>query len=529
MCSLMYGCTVTSPLMAFYRALSLRQVSWGNDRCRDVIAHYLEWVLQAHGKELEGMIYKDLNFQRVMCSYMDDDMLRQMYTGSESGVLKSAAALNKRLVMNFASDSSELKFGADVTSKFRGLPVHGQYGGPGYTGGEITERGNYDVKPTDPKDAAYREHDYGYEFGSKRNADARLGRALGQLPGARNRVESWFWSLKGFGGNPDNVPNVPGIREEADEIIHVSEWHRQDPPLEGALALVGIEPNPGPGKRKAKKKKKAKQPVRRARSLAQFSMTREPVATSVSVTIPFGKPRPETGTIRLGTVSCPVAATGAICFLGDLSPFEVGGRLANEARNWQNYRFNGGRITYIPIVASSEVGQMIVTRDRDSATWPQANIANVNEQSQKAGRMTVNVRSSWSMALAGDNRLFYTYEDPSEPRTTSPGYVQVTASSTPQVKDYGTLEFDYSYTFYNAVVRTPSSTLYLQDTHKPPDVTTSLFPLTSWEQMVRTLRLWPGMIHGNPMCIPMIIIGCGFPLMLTSLSVSIWLVRVWLL
>jgi hypothetical protein len=58
------------------------------------------------------------------------------------------------------------------------IPVHGNYVGPGYTGGQRHPRvGNYKIKPVDKLDALARKHDYRYEKGqSVAKADADMAK-----------------------------------------------------------------------------------------------------------------------------------------------------------------------------------------------------------------------------------------------------------------------------------------------------------------------------------------------------------------
>ena len=51
-----------------------------------------------------------------------------------------------------------------VESPFGPIPIYGQYGGPGYTGGSTNPlEQSYTVKPIDPLDAAFRLHDMAYD------------------------------------------------------------------------------------------------------------------------------------------------------------------------------------------------------------------------------------------------------------------------------------------------------------------------------------------------------------------------------
>lgn len=51
---------------------------------------------------------------------------------------------------------------------------HGNYCGPGYTGGKFTDVGDYTKAPTDSLDASCRAHDFAYEFGNSHQADHDL-------------------------------------------------------------------------------------------------------------------------------------------------------------------------------------------------------------------------------------------------------------------------------------------------------------------------------------------------------------------
>jgi len=50
---------------------------------------------------------------------------------------------------------------------------HGQYGGPGWTGGEW-DGGNFAVEPIDALDACFRTHDFFYHLGKQKTGDLQL-------------------------------------------------------------------------------------------------------------------------------------------------------------------------------------------------------------------------------------------------------------------------------------------------------------------------------------------------------------------
>lgn len=446
MCSLMYGCTVVSPLMNFYRALSLRQVSWGNARCRKVIYDFICWELEHHGRELRAEVYEDLTFENVMRSFFTDRMLKLLYTGLEGGVnLKQLAALNieANSLMNFASDSSELKFVTDFTDRFKGFPIYKEYGGPGYTGSVVSQKGDYSVVPKDAFDNLFRRHDNCYDHSDRRDCDLDLAREAGKLGGLRGRTIQAFFSVKGYGGNANRASRIADFADVGDDFIT-------------APRLVGIEPNPGPkgGKKKGKnrnllmkKKKKGNGP--------RATISAAPTRYGVTLRRPRtrGDNEPEVGTIRLARVTTPAAPKdGTILGLYDLAPSEVGGRVSKIASLHQKYRFLGGKLRWVPSTGTETDGQIVFSFDRDTSYWPSGTTIDPVAESQKMGVVSGPIYKPFTFFVPGNPTMLFTHEDEMELHTTSPGFVTVSCDDS-AVSTHGSVHFDYAYQFYDSCDR----------------------------------------------------------------------------
>lgn len=371
--------------------------------------------------------------------------------------------------------NSDLEFAKELRL-FKGVPMHGNYGGPGYTGGVVgANKGDYHKPPSDVLDSHYRDHDYAYEHGSwrqRRAADTRLA-AESYDHGLKGKLTSAVFAIKGLGitGDPLGAPplgkmsNGPSGWDAARALTRNRDMHALE------------------GNKKYKQKKSgrvaSKKKGRKFGKVPRMTLTSQPVARSMAITTPDNNSgHSERGIIRLGVVTPATTSLGCVAFLQDLAPREVGGRLAAIADTYANYHFVGGRLTYVPIVATSTVGQLLVTRDHDPTTWPYAGVVDIDAESQKAGRMTVAVRDCWSMTIAGDKRELFVNPDPLEARTTSPGYVTVSAGSSLSAgTEYGTLEFEYHYVFTHPLMHVNRRYLLLQAGNAPPLATTAWFPL----------------------------------------------------
>lgn len=364
------------------------------------------------------------------------------------------------------------QFGTLNKHSFQGLPVYGQYGGPGYTGGEIGGS-DYSIEPIDDLDEMYRQHDYGYGLGHQGEADRRLA---DKLWARGNYTQAMFWYAKSHFGDGEAYEEVA----PAWVLREAKKWsERQTASIPPQAPLVGVEPNPGPKRASNKRKPRGSSMSSRLPRNMTVSRTVANYANNLVVTNKYPDMHIARGMITLGTITTPASTSvGTIIAVYDLNPFEIGGRLSRFAQLYQRYRFMGGNIIYNPIASGATGGQLMLTRDTDDSLYPQAAKVNVFEESEKLNRMTVSVRDTFSMKLNAQPGLLWTHEDDSEPRTTSPGFVTVVdrsglTNSTP----YGTLDFEYFYEFSIPANREPPQQLLLNSSTAPAAIATSVFPL----------------------------------------------------
>lgn len=347
------------------------------------------------------------------------------------------------------------EYGRMNAQDFKGLPVHGQYGGPGYTGGRITQVGDYNVTPDTLIDSFYRDHDYGYEFGDKSDADALLAE---RLFSAGHYVQAAFWKLKGINGQARHALQAL------------------------SLGLVGIEPNPGP-----KKKKVVARRPRNGNGGPRFgppSSSQSFVPMSRSVTTRFSQIQShvEKGSVLLGQANPGSASPNAIAFLQDLAPENVSVRLEKFAGLYQQYKFGGGRIIFNTSLAGTATGQAIMTYDTDPTLYPDTAVSDCMTESGKVGAVSFSIREPAVMVIPASDKTFYCNYDIAEPRTSSPGYAMVTAVTGCPSTTWGTLTFEFSYTFMrNAGDRNDQRYLWLtatgSDCVSAADAKESVFPL----------------------------------------------------
>jgi len=366
-----------------------------------------------------------------------------------------------------------------------GFRWYGRYGGPFWSAGNM-EYGfpDFSVEPVDDLDSHYRDHDFNYTIGNERAGDALLSR---ELYNHGKYAESALFKLKSLGASAGDAFLVPDFSSPG--------MHHSQPTLErqntlakdGLLEftkpsvefqmiaeqipsppLVGVEPNPGPPRRAMGKR---------------YSQVSEPYATNIITNNRFTPRHLEKGSVRLGVVGTNFSGStvvNAIAFLQDLAPSEINGRLSTFSELYQRYKFLGGVVRYVPFKSAATDGQLIVSRDSDITLYPSSLVTDVLLESQKQDSMEVPVRAAWSMRLKADSRVLFCYEDPSEPRTTSPGFITVTqASVLAATTDFGALYFDYAYDFFMPASRPVSEAwIYKGGTNMPNDPTVSVFALT---------------------------------------------------
>lgn len=228
----------------------------------------------------------------------------------------------------------------DVVSLTPNFALHGNYVGPGHTGGKKLGDVNWKTKPIDDLDKAARVHDWHYTKHSKNRgaADAVLARAafkaIKTVPGLSAKAKAAFVAA-GMGAmsvigsrdgtkltDPPEYGAVNGMKQQALQPVGVVP----------APALVGIEKNPGPkpevavrngkmvNQRKPKPKqqpqpkqqKKQNQPKQSSTSTGFIPTTMNPVIDKT----PHLKPVYDTGNVRVKimVVSTPatIIATGQI-------------------------------------------------------------------------------------------------------------------------------------------------------------------------------------------------------------------------
>lgn len=168
--------------------------------------------------------------------------------------------------------------------------MHGNYGGPGYTGGKFTkdgEKGDFTVEPTDKLDEIYRKHDYDYNEMDHGKADKLLIRRLkdyeyeNPVNDVKAKATMLAFGLKSLGSaepSPDEIPEYEWERIKKSEMPKNGKGKKSERREIKAIAKA-IKPRlMGP----VRKSKKAKVRLPRSLSRAVAVQSREAKPSIVS-------------------------------------------------------------------------------------------------------------------------------------------------------------------------------------------------------------------------------------------------------
>jgi len=341
--------------------------------------------------------------------------------------------------------------------------------------------------PVDKLDNACRIHDFNYEHGDKRMADKYLAdEAWDQMMrGNLTALPIWWYfhnQAKPGEGNYVVPPSLVGddtITDPGFDPRDLTEGRWINDVSSETERLVGVEPNPGPKKMKKQALVKYKaNPV--SRSLQQ---TYRASKSDVHV---------EVGRSRLGNiVTGGIGDAGTIVFQIDLAPAMINGRLEKFSSMYARYRFLGAKLVYTPTVATSAVGQLIITYDNDVTLWPNSTQTSVQDETQKRVNVEGSIRDICTLTIPPTSDLLYTNTDAYEPRTGSPGFVLVVAGTTLATStSLGVVSIEYAYEFSRAVANpsqqlgfmlqgATASSLSWQKPVSASDALVNLFPLSN--------------------------------------------------
>lgn len=130
------------------------------------------------------------------------------------------------------------------------FPIHGKYGGPGYTAGRFGGKPDWNVKPVDAQDEAYRRHDYNYTRMPKDKADRILANDLSVLktnPALHPRNALIAAGAKMAFKLLGSKTGTRSVDYPWTKYSKTSKVRTRPPPVSTA-ATQAVEPNPGPPK-----------------------------------------------------------------------------------------------------------------------------------------------------------------------------------------------------------------------------------------------------------------------------------------
>jgi len=276
---------------------------------------------------------------------------------------------------------------------------HGNYGGPGYSGGKFGKEANFSSEPQDKLDEAFKEHDSHYAVGHQEAGDKVLVKRLQDIPGWKARLAQLGFSLKSMLGLSRDVP-IPGTLSLDELYGHLTRRQKQvvrrrlsspEPRVvkqrlkqQAVLLTQGVEPNPGPGKNKHKNKPPSQQAKKREEKkvVVVEKIQKRPKFKNNSGNVLHTPPTPKLYGHKTYRVSSSKgkahgirlfardyltqvatdsngAINGDVVYAGRIDPFNANSMCSGFARMYTKYKIHSYKIHYDPVVGDNTGGDLI--------------------------------------------------------------------------------------------------------------------------------------------------------------------------